>query len=320
MALLCGCHKQDSSAPTAAPVVLYTSVDEPYVRPLVERFQQRTGIEVQLVTDAEASKSVGLAERIVAERDHPRADVWWDNEVFHTIRLAGAGALAPYESRAAAGVPAKYRDDRNRWAGSVLRVRVIVSSPKLPPADRPRDMTDLTRPPLKGKIAFARPTGGTTGGHVAALSVLWGNDAADGFFRAMHANGVTLVGGNGPAAESVARGDLLAAVCDNDDAASAGSEVGPVNVDLPDQDGVGTLAMPCAVAVVAGCPNGAGARQLVDFLLSPEVDKALIDARFAWCSTRDAAGHGRFMDVDYAKVAEAMPGAVQRATSLMEGR
>src|SRR5262245_2923440 len=68
-------------------VVLYTSVDEPYARPIVREFERRTGIEVVLKTDTEASKSVGLAERVRAEKDNPQAEVWWSNEPFHTVAL-----------------------------------------------------------------------------------------------------------------------------------------------------------------------------------------------------------------------------------------
>jgi iron(III) transport system substrate-binding protein len=88
--------------------VLYTSVDEPFVLPLVDEFKQRTGISVTLLTDAEASKSVGLAERLRAEKDHPQADVWWDNECFLTINLADEGVVEAYNSPSAADIPAQY--------------------------------------------------------------------------------------------------------------------------------------------------------------------------------------------------------------------
>ena len=324
--LFAGCRRQDSTATTAAaaaagPVVLYTSVDEPYVRPIVRRFHDLTGIDVTLVTDAEASKSAGLTERILAERDHPKADVWWDNEVFRTVRLADAGVLAPYDSPAGADLPAKYKDGLHRWAGSVLRVRVLVSSPKHP-AERPHTLGDLLRPGLKGHVAIARPTAGTTGGHVAALTVALGREKADAFFTALHANGVALVGGNSVVADAVAQGDMWAGLCDNDDAAASLAEVGPLTVDLPGQGPgeMGTLAMPCAVSLVANGAHPDAGRRLIDYLLSPEVDHSLVAAKFAWCSARDPAGKGKFMPVDYAEVAKAMPAAVRRATALLEGR
>jgi len=312
--------------PPSNPVVLYTSVDEPYAKPLVEQFTKQTGIKVTLVTDAEASKSVGLAEKLRAEKDHPAADVWWSNECFLTINLAEEGVLAPYESPTAADVPDKFKDPGHRWAGSVLRVRTMVSA--APPASYtgqwtpPTRLRDLLRPDLKGQVALARPTAGTTGGHVAALYVLWGQPRAEEFFRGLRANGVALLGGNSVVAESIARGQPWAGVCDNDDAADAAANVGKLNATLPDQgEGEdGTLAMPCAVGLVTGGPNPAGAKRLIDFLLSRDADQKLIDAKFAWCSTRDAAGKGKFMDVDYRAVAKAMPAAIRSATAIMEGR
>ena len=293
------------------------------MRPLVQQFQRDTGIQVTLVTDAEASKSVGLAEKLRAERGHPAADVWWSNECFLTINLAEEGVLARYDSPSAADIPARYKDPDGRWAGSVLRVRVIVSAAEhslnwAPPAH----LRDLLRPELKGQITLARPTAGTTGGHVAALYVLWGKDAADRFFRALHDNGVKLVGGNSVVAESVARGDLRAGVCDNDDAADAASNIGKLDFVLPDQgEGEdGTLAMPCTAGLVSGGPHPEAGKRLIDFLLSKEVDRKLIDAKFAWCSTRDTSGKGRFMQADYRAVARQMPAAIRAATAILEGR
>jgi iron(III) transport system substrate-binding protein len=322
--LLVGCFTISCNRNTSIPpqkVILYTSVDEPYVRPLIEKFQRDTGIEVTLLTDAEASKSVGLAEKLRAEKDHPSADVWWDNECFLTMRLAQEGVLAPYDSPAAADIPAKFKDADHLWAGSILRVRVMVSSPKIS-ATRPTRLEDLLRPDLKRQIVLARPTAGTTGGHVAALTVAMGQAAADRFFKGLHENGATMVGGNSIAAESVARGEMLAGLCDNDDAAAAAAEVGKIDITLPDQgdNERGTLAIPCTVSLVAGAPHPDAAKKLIDFLLSVETDRALIDAKFAWCSARDANSKGKFMDVDYHAIADAMPNAIRQATAEIEGR
>ncbi|MGA2499563.1 MAG: substrate-binding domain-containing protein, partial [Tepidisphaeraceae bacterium] len=168
-------------------VVLYTSVDEPVARPVIQAFEQKTGIKVVIKTDTEATRTAGLAERLLAEKARPQADVWWGNEVFHTINLAeqdvfDAGKLAAHEK-----IPAIYRDSKGRWAGTALRARVIAVSDSL------KDKTitsimDLADPALAGKIALARPSAGTTAGHVAALYALWGNARADAFFKTLAAN------------------------------------------------------------------------------------------------------------------------------------
>src|SRR5215212_109872 len=99
-------------------VVLYTSVDEPVARPIVAEFTRRTHITVVIKTDAEASKTAGLAATLRAERGNPRADVFWNNEPFHTINLAEEGVLAAYASPASADVAGMFKDEKGRWAGN----------------------------------------------------------------------------------------------------------------------------------------------------------------------------------------------------------
>src|ERR1044072_7440485 len=89
---MAGCRKAEDK-PT---VVLYTSVDEPFARPILAEFDARYHVSVVLKTDAEATKTVGLAERIRAEKENPRCDVYWGNEPFHTIALAEEGLLTGY--------------------------------------------------------------------------------------------------------------------------------------------------------------------------------------------------------------------------------
>src|SRR5687768_1604375 len=167
---LCGCD----GAAARNEVVLYTSVDQPYAAAVVKDFEQKTGIRVVLVTDAEATKSVGLAERVRAERNNPKCDVFWSNEPFHTINLANESLLEPYDSPNAADVPAQFKDRLGRWCSVALRARVIGVHGEAAVTK----LDDLTRADLKDKIAMAKPTAGTTGGHVAALYVLWGDEKA----------------------------------------------------------------------------------------------------------------------------------------------
>jgi len=316
-----GCSREDASV-----VVLYTSVDQPVAQPIVDAFTRETGIKVELRTDTEATKSVGLAERLRAEKASPKADVWWGNEVFHTINLANEGVLQPYASQSpsAADVGLQFRDPDGRWASVGLRARVIVVTQAVRPL-RPwpevKGLADLLDPNWRGQLAIARPTAGTTGGHVAALYVLLGQEKADAFFRALHAQQVKLLGGNSVVADHVARGTVWAGLTDNDDYAAALHEGGQLTSVLPDQDGFGTLTMPTTVGLVAGAPHASAGKKLVDYLLSPQVEQKLLDAKFARYSVRDGVGERvKTMPVDYRKVAEVMPTAVRRATALMEGR
>ena len=320
LACVAGCSDGDSAKPgTSQSLVLYTSVDEPYARPVINEFTKRTGIKVDIQTDTEATKSAGLAARLEAERDNPRADVWWGNEVFHTIRLAEAGVLAPYASPAAANVPAKFKDPGGRWAGAGLRARVIALHGE-DVKDAKVSLDTLLDPTHRGRIAIARPTAGTTGGHVASLYVLWGREKFADYFKRLKANDVKMLGGNGPVAEAAGRGEIDAGLTDNDDVAAVRRNGGKLTQALPDQDTTGTLAIPTTVGVVAGTRNADAAKKLVDYLLSPEVERKLIEAEFAGWSVRAPATDVRTMDVDYAAASRALKDAVELAMTILEGR
>src|ERR671913_526850 len=126
-------------------VTLYTSVDQPYAAPIIKDFEQKTGIKVTLVTDAEATKSVGLAERVRAERNNPQCDVFGSKAPSHTIALGKESLLEPYRSPAAADVPEQFRDTMGRWCSVALRARVIGVHGDA----AARNLEDLTKPELK---------------------------------------------------------------------------------------------------------------------------------------------------------------------------
>jgi iron(III) transport system substrate-binding protein len=322
LVFLVGCNRSNQPQ-----IVLYTSVDEPIARPLIDDFTKQTGINVTLVTDTEASKSVGLAERLRAEKDHPQADVWWGNEPFHTINLADEGLLTPYDSPNSKEIADRFKDPQHRWTSNGLRVRVIgewsgphSAAPYL--LGRVKSVQDLADPGAKNLIAMARPTAGTTGGQVAALYSVWGDEKADAYFRSLHVNGVKLLGGNSVVAEEVSRSRVMWGLTDNDDVESAAEEskrsIVPI---LPDQDGMGTLALPTTVGLVTGTKNAEPAKKLIDFLLTKETEQKLIDVKFAMFSARsDAKNNVKFMNVDYVAVAKNMGASVRRATAILEGR
>lgn len=316
-----GCDRSSPSSGQAAgtkEVVLYTSVDEPVARPILDEFTKRTGIKVLVKTDAEASKTAGLVETIRAEKSNPQADVFWNNEPFHTINLAEEGLLAEYESPSAKDIPDQFKDSKNRWASTGLRLRMIAVSPK---GEKVTTIEQLTDPGLKGRVAMANPAFGTTSGHVAALFVVWGKDRAEQFLRDLKANDVKLLGGNGEVVKQVAAGNIDAGLTDNDDIDSMLREGGRLKgTPARTKDDAGTLALPCTVGLIAGAKRPAEGKQLVDYLLSPEVEAKLLAAKFTAAGVRGASPTVPVMKVDYTQVAKAMPGAVASARRILEGR
>jgi iron(III) transport system substrate-binding protein len=271
-----------AAAGPARSVVVYTSVDQVYSELILRRFEQQTGIRVLPVYDVEATRTTGLVNRLLAEKDRPQADVFWSGEFAQTLALKARGALAPYRSASAAGIPAEYRDPDGYWTGFAGRARVLlVNTRLLPPSRYPDSLRDVINPAYPAdRVGMALPLFGTTATHAAALYAAWGRTAGRRFFENVRARGVRTVDGNSVVRDMVADGRLLFGVTDTDDACGAVARGAPVRVIVPDQEpgGTGTLVIPNTVALIAGAPHPAEAAAFIDHLLSSEVEASLVAA------------------------------------------
>src|SRR6266852_5980891 len=105
LVLLGGCQSGNNSTPT---VVVYTSVDDIFARPIAEQFEKETGIKVNLVPDTEETKSTGLLNRLIMEKDRPQADVFWSGDPVRAAILKAKGVATPYHSPQATGLPQQF--------------------------------------------------------------------------------------------------------------------------------------------------------------------------------------------------------------------
>ncbi|MDZ4860764.1 MAG: extracellular solute-binding protein [Candidatus Hydrogenedentes bacterium] len=264
----------------APEVVVYVAHDEMYSRPVLDTFTQKTGIIVRAVYDTEASKTTGLANRLIAEQSRPRADVFWNNEIAQTIVLANKGVFGPYRSPSASAIPDAFKDLTGMWTGFAARARVIIYNTDML-TEPPASIMDFVKPEWRGKLAIARPLFGTTATHAAALFAAWGDERAKIFVSDLVSNDVAILAGNATVRDMVASGEFAAGLTDTDDANGAVIDGKPVKWLFPDQEegGLGTLVLPNTVALVKDAPNADAGKKLIDYLLGPEVEGSLARAR-----------------------------------------
>jgi iron(III) transport system substrate-binding protein len=269
-------------------VVAYTSVDQVYSEPILKQFEVESGIKVLPVYDVEATKTTGLVNRLIAERERPQADVFWNGEFAQTISLKEKGILSAYSSPSSANIPAQYRDPDNCWAGFAGRARVLLINTRLlPPQNYPRSLFDLIelRYP-SGQVGIAYPMFGTAATHAAALYAILGNEGGRAFFDKVKQRGIRIVDGNSMVKDMVMSGQLSIGLVDTDDACAALKNNAPVKVIFPDQDGFGTLVIPNTVALINKAPHSANAKKLIDFLLSAEVENLLLESGWSHVALR----------------------------------
>jgi len=323
-AILVGCRGADHKA---REVTAYVSADRPFSEPILHEYQQRSGVRVNVVYDTEETKSTGLANRLLAEKDRPQADVFWSNEPVRTLILKSRGVLAPYQSSAAQGIGDTFKDRDGYWTGFSARLRVIVyNTDKVKATDAPQSVFDLAEPRWKGQVAIADPRFGSTSFHVAALYAELGDARMDDYFRRLKANDVKIVDGNSVVRDMVARGDVLVGLTDTDDVNVALEAKQPVAMVMPDRIGIGVPVMPNMASLIAGAPHADEGKQLMDYLLSADVERKLAESEAVQIPLHagvpgpknlPAVGSFKPMTLDYAKAAARVEDVTRRLASIL---
>jgi len=277
--LLAGCGDRES-------LVVYVSADEAFARPILKAFEDETGIRVDPVFDTEATKTTGLAQRLRAEKNRPRADILWSSEIALTIELAQEGVLAPATHADLAAWPVHHRDPDGRWYAFAARARVVAyASDRIAEEDAPATWTELAQDRWKGRVAMADPRFGTTRAHLGAMVTVWDRHVMPGYFDAwllgLAENRIALLtSGNAGVVQAIAEGQFDVGMTDSDDvwaAQARGLKIGctfPRHLPEGDSRG-GTLLIPNTCAMVAGSAHPERAARLLVYLLSPACEKAL---------------------------------------------
>jgi iron(III) transport system substrate-binding protein len=313
-----------NSATNQPEVVLYCSVDQEIAEPVIAEFQKQSGIKVLARYDTEASKTVGLVQKIRVESASPVADVFWSSEVFHTIRLARESLLRPYNSNEAKNRPAFLQDKDGRWYGFALRARVIAyNTKKVSAGDAPKKLEDCLDSKWKGRIVMASPAFGTTGGDVASWFAHYGQDKAQKILNALKANDIRFVEGNSTAVRMVASGQADICFTDTDDVYAGQRNSWPVALNFLDQAGDGVLVIPNTAAIIAGCPHPKQAEVFMDFLLGEKTELMLVQS-----DSHNSPIHQNLADkyksysivnplnIDYNKVADVLNTSIEAAQEM----
>jgi iron(III) transport system substrate-binding protein len=321
------CRSSESPPGATRQVTVYVSTDRVFSEPVLREYEKRSGVTVNAVYDTEETKSTGLANRLLAERARPQADVFWSNEPVRTLVLKSRNVLAPYKSPSAEGIPSVLVDPDGYWTGFSARIRVIAyNSTLVTPGDAPTSIFDLADPKWRGQVAIADPRFGSTSFHVAALYALAGDEKMDDFFRRLKANGVRVVDGNSVVRDLVARGEVKVGLTDTDDVNVAIENGQPIAMVLPDRDGFGVPVMPNMVSLIADAPHPDEARRLVDYLLSADVERQLAQSEAVQIPLHSGVQGPRNipaidtfkpMMLDYAKAADRVEDATKRLAGIL---
>lgn len=262
-------------------LTIYSGRTEELVKPILDRFADETGIDIQV----RYGDTAELASAILEEGDNSPADVYFAQDAGALGALVAEGRLAKLPDSILERVGPGFRARGGEWVGISGRARVVVyNTTKLAPEDLPDTIDGFTDERWRGRIGWA-PTNGSFQSFVTAYRVLKGDDAAEAWLRGIQANDPTVYPNNAAAVEGVARGEVDVAFVNHyylfRFLAEEGDDFPARNHFLSGGD-PGALINVAGVGILESSDNKEAAQQFIEFMLSDEAQQYFSDETYEY--------------------------------------
>lgn len=254
-------------------MTLYYSHSTDWADPIIQEFEEETGIKVSLVQDGTSS----LFARIKAEAANPQADVVWGG-VVDTYR-ANEDLLQPYTSSEADSLKPDAVDVNGYYTGFDMGPMVMVYNTELVAEDEaPTSWKDLLDEKYKGQIACADPTASSSSfACIMAIISAYGTEDGKGYEfvekLVQNLDGKVLSSSSG-VYKGVADGEYMVGLTYEEAALRYIESGANIQVVYPSE---GTSSSPSGVAVIKDCPNPKSAQMFIDYLSGKDVQSQLGD-------------------------------------------
>ena len=201
----CSTESENSGEPSGSQeLTVYSGRGKSLVEPLIVKFQEETGITVNV----RYGDTAPLALSLIEEGDLSPADIYWaqDAGALGAVQDAGLFTVLPEElmNRISVGL----KSPSGHWAGTSGRARVLAFSPsRLNPGDLPDQILDLADVRYKDRIGWA-PTNGSFQAAVSGMRHILGETKTRKWLNDMQANGVKSYGNNRGIIEAIANNEI----------------------------------------------------------------------------------------------------------------
>ena len=187
-------------------LTIYSGRSESLVGPLIEQFEQESGLNVEV----RYGDTAEMAATILEEGANSPADIYYGQDAGALGALAKAGRLAPIPEDSLSLVEPRFRSPEGLWIGTSGRARtVIYNTDLLTEADLPDDIFGFCAPEWQGRLGWA-PTNGSFQAFVTALRVTEGEERAGEWLACIQANEVNVFSGNTAIVEAVGSSEITA--------------------------------------------------------------------------------------------------------------
>ena len=260
----------DATAAGGQTVTIYSSRNEQLIKPLLDKYTEKTGVKIELVTD----KTGPLMARLQAEGKNTPADMLLTVDAGNLWQAAEQGLLQPVSSTILeTNVPAKYRDPKGQWTGLSLRARTIFYDPSKVSADQLSTYADLADPKWKGKLCLRSSKAVYNQSLVASMMENLGEEKTEEIIRGWVANLATDVFSDDTSMlEAIAAGQCEVGIANSYYYGRLLDEKPNFTVKIfwANQGTTGTHVNISGAGVIANSDNPDGALKLMEWLSSDE--------------------------------------------------
>lgn len=278
-----GCMGSAADAWAAEEVNIYTTRQEVLIRPLLDSFEEETGIRVNVVFAKE-----GVIERLKSEGPNSPADAILTADVGYILQAKDEGLLQPIQSEALnAAVPTQYRDPEGTWYGLSLRARPIMyAKDRVDPAEL-STYEDLAASKWKGRICIRSSSNIYNQSLVSSMIAAEGVEKVEQWANGLVANFARQpAGGDRDQIMAVAAGECdiaiantyyLAGMLSGDDAEQK-EAAQKIAVFWPNQDGRGVHVNISGGGVTVSAQHADNAVKLLEFMVSDKAQEIYAEA------------------------------------------
>ncbi|MBN1369657.1 MAG: ABC transporter substrate-binding protein [Dehalococcoidaceae bacterium] len=252
---------------------MYVAYGNPEI--VAEAFEEETGIKVNFLP----MSSGEVLTRIKAESANPQTDIWFGGGSDAFLQAKEEGLIQAYASPNAANVDEYFKDADGYWtAVSIVVVGFVVNTDRVASKglDIPETWEDLIAPGFNDEISSPDPNiSGTAYTMVSGILQIMGEQAGWEFLDKLFANIDYLEKSGSTPPSKALQGEYCLGVAPDPHITIMNNPGAAVTAVFP-EDGV--LAWPSPVAIVEGAKNLENARKFVDWALSDDGQKVLMQA------------------------------------------
>jgi iron(III) transport system substrate-binding protein len=276
-----GGSASEPSSGEEGSLVVYSGRNEELVGPIIESFEEESGIDVEV----RYGDTAELAATILEEGENSPADVFFAQDAGALGAVANRRLLRELPENALDRVEERFRDPNGRWVGISGRARVVAyNTEALSEEDLPDSILDFTDPEWEGKIGWA-PTNGSFQAFVTALRLIEGEDVAREWLEGIQANDPKVYENNIAILEGVGSGEVQAGFVNHYYLFRNLEEEGedfPARNYYPKNGDPGALVNVAGIGILNSTQNSAEAEEFLNFMLSEEAQWYFADKTFEY--------------------------------------